>query len=1436
MYLIYDTETTGLPKNYKAPVSDSDNWPRLVQIAWQLHDASGKLISNANYIVKPDGFEIPFNAVKVHGISTERAQNEGYDLEWVLAEFEKDVAKTDWIIGHNIEFDNNIMGAEFYRKDTPTALMDKTIVDTKDESTNYCAIPGGRGGQFKWPTLTELHQKLFGVGFDDAHDAAYDVAATTKCFFGLLKEKVITPIDKRDPATIEYEEPKLDVANFKAEPAIKTGAKDILKKAAKVDVDQLTDTPFSHLHCHSQYSVLQATSQITEMVSAAKEMGMPAIAITDHGNMMAAFHFVKAALAEDIKPIVGCEFNICKDRTNKQQKDDGFQSVLLAKNKNGYHNLAKLASTAFVEGFYYVPRIDKDILVQYKEDVIATTGGLWGEIPYLLLNFGEAEAEEAFLWWKEQFGEDFYVELNRHGVEEEEIVNKTLIKFAKKHNVKYFAANNTYYSSKEDAKAHDILLCVKDGDKVDTPKKYIGKRGREFRFGFPNDEFYIKSPDEMKALFADYPEAIETTFEIVEKCESYKLAREVLLPKFEIPEEFQDERDNDDPTLKIGENNYLKHLTYEGAKKRYAEITPEIQERLDFELETIKMTGYPGYFLIVQDFCNAARDMDVSVGPGRGSAAGSAVAYCIGITNVDPIEYDLLFERFLNPDRVSLPDIDIDFDDEGRQRVIDYVIDKYGANQVAQIITYGTMAAKSAIRDTARVLDLPLPEADRLAKLVPDIKLKKLFGLDDKGLADKLKNNPDSINMANQLKEIATGTNMEAKVVNQATILEGSVRNTGIHACGVIITPDDITNFVPVALAKDSDMYCTQFDNSVVESAGLLKMDFLGLKTLTLIKDTCKIVKQRHNIELNPDEFPIDDAPTYELFQRGETVGIFQYESPGMQKYMRELKPTVFADLIAMNALYRPGPLEYIPSFIRRKHGVEEIEYDLPDMEEFLKETYGITVYQEQVMLLSQKLAGFTKGEADVLRKAMGKKILSLLAELKPKFVGQAAEKGHPKDVLEKIWKDWEAFASYAFNKSHSTCYAWVAYQTAYLKAHYPAEYMAAVLSNNMNDIKTVTFFMEECRRMGIEVLGPDVNESHFDFAVNDQGQVRFGLGAIKGSGEAAVEAIIQEREENGHYTDLFEFGKRINLRAVNKKTFECLAMAGAFDCFSQYHRRQFLDAPDGDITLVEKVVRYGNKIQQEASSAQASLFGGSSAVDFAPPKAPDIEPYSELEKLRIEKEVVGLYITGHPLDQFKMEIENFCTCTLDAIANYKNRDITVGGIVTAVRNGQTKTGKSFGVITIEDFNSNIELFVMGKTYLENAHFFKMGEFLCVKGRVELDWRKQKEMKENPNVETSDSDWQLKATFFSLLSDLRENNCKGIQLKLDLEFLDEHLLNNIAIACEEHGGNLDLKITLIDKENNLLVDTLSRKFRVAPDDELFEKFNAIHGCECKVLS
>ncbi|MFC2176540.1 DNA polymerase III subunit alpha, partial [Bacteroidota bacterium] len=899
MYLIYDTETTGLPKDYNAPITDAENWPRLVQLAWQLHAADGSLIESDNFIVKPNGFDIPYNSEQVHGISTQKALAEGIPLQEALDRFTAILAKTKIVAGHNIEFDINIMGAEYMRMGDSAPIMHLPAIDTKNESTDFCAIPGGRGGKFKWPKLTELHIKLFDEAFDEAHNAAADVAATARCFLELIRLKVI-PVKKTGLTPEQFQTFESVNSNPFQTEDIDVGNQVAASKKTAVSQDKTSAVKtaithnFAHLHCHSQYSVLQSTIQIKNLVARAVEYGMPAVALTDHANMFGTFHFVSAIegankeiddwnakiesgetqgdLKESIKGIVGCEFYVTDNHTDKTRQNNGAQTVLLAKNKSGYHNLAKLSSISYADGFYYVPRIDKALLVQYKGDLIVSTGGAGGEVPNLILNVGEKQAEEAFLWYKEHFGEDFYVELINHGTEGEKRVNQVLIEFAKKHDVKYFPSNNVYYLNQKDQRAHDILCCLKEGVKIDEES-----RGRDYiKRIFPNDQFYFKSQNEMKQIFADFPEAFETITEIVDKIEPFRLKQDVLLPVFNIPEEFKNSEDIKD-SGKRGENAYLRHLTYEGAKKRYGEITPELTERIDFELQTIANSGYPGYFLIVQDFTSEARKMGVAVGPGRGSAAGSVVAYSIGITNVDPIKYDLLFERFLNPDRVSLPDIDIDFDDEGRGKIIDWVVAKYGKNQVAQIITYGSMAAKSAIRDTARVLDLPLFEADKIAKLIPDISLAKIFGLDEKELKSKLNGDSDRMAQADELKRLAGGNDEIAKVINEARVLEGSIRNTGTHACGVIITPDDITNHIPVTTAKDSELSITQFDNSVVESSGMLKMDFLGLKTLTIIRDAIRLVKDRHGIDINPDEIPLDDEKTYQLYQKGHTNGTFQF-------------------------------------------------------------------------------------------------------------------------------------------------------------------------------------------------------------------------------------------------------------------------------------------------------------------------------------------------------------------------------------------------------------------------------------------------------------------------------------------------------------------------------------------------------------------------------
>ena len=1471
MYLIFDTETTGLPRNDKAPVSDTENWPRVVQLAWQLHDGLGKLVEHKDYLIKPEGFSIPYKSEQVHGISTELANEKGVPLLSVLEEFQQVVERAKFVVGHYLGFDISVMGCEFYRAEMESGVLQTPVLDTCTKSTaELCQLPGGKGGRFKLPSLIELHQHLFGQPFGEAHNATADVEATARCFLELIRRNRFTNselqqesgyLDKFvehngspfDPIGIKHlnlkkESERVRISQNSGKGEYETPVINIGK-----NLEELKDIQFSHLHNHTQFSILQSTTEVKTLVKKAVDHNMPAVALTDSGNMMAAFHFVSAAEKHNnglkiqldqceeelqaindpeqragvrkkikainekrIKPIIGCELNVCKDRLDKSYQDNGSKVLFLAKNKAGYRNLSKLSSLGFVEGFYYVPRVDKKIIQELKGNLIVTTGGLGGEIPNLILNYGKEQAEEAFVWWKDQFGEDFYVELIRHDLEEERRVNQILLEFAERYNVKFFASNNTFYPNKEEADAHDILLCVKDGEKKGTP---IGK-GRGFRYGFPNDQYYFKSQEEMKELFVDLPEAIITIEEIVGKCEAYSLSSQVLLPGFDIPERFQHKQDIEDDG-KRGENAYLRHLTYEGAAKRYGELTDAIIERLDFELSVIANTGYPGYFLIVQDFIAEARKMGVSVGPGRGSAAGSAVAYCTGITNIDPIKYDLLFERFLNPDRVSMPDIDIDFDDEGRGKVIQYVIEKYGSSQVAQIITYGTMAAKSSIRDTGRVLDLPLPDTDRVAKLVPDIKLGKLFGLDDDKLKENL--NAEQLVKAKELKQISNGTGLEAEVVNQARLLEGSIRNVGIHACGVIITPSDIREFVPVAISKDANLWCTQFDNSVVESAGLLKMDFLGLKTLTLIKDTLKIVKARDGIEIDIEGIPLDDEKTYELFQKGETVGIFQYESPGMQKHLKSLKPTVFADLIAMNALYRPGPLEYIPSFIKRKHGVEEIVYDLEACKEYLEETYGITVYQEQVMLLSQSLAGFTKGEADTLRKAMGKKKFDLLSKLKPKFLDQGGDRGHDREILEKIWTDWEAFASYAFNKSHSTCYAWIAYQTAYLKANYPAAYMASVLSNNMNDIKTVSAFMEECKRMGLQVLGPDVNESYYKFAVNKEGAIRFGLGAIKNVGESAVKALTEERKKNGLFESIYDLVQRVELRSLNRQAMEGMALGGGFDSFNVYHRAQFFAKDEKGLTIIDHLRKFGAAVQAQLD-APPDLFGNAVDVQLAKPKASYAEPWTAMEKLTREKEVVGIYISGHPLDDFQLELKNLCRGTLmhlnHDLTKLANQELLIAGIVIATEHRMTKTGKPFGTMEVEDKTDNYKFFLWSEDYLKLKHFLVDCSLLMIRGKVQKrKWSKD------------DKELEFKIHGLELLAEAREKMTKVLNLRMVCDGINDEFVKKLHEILSEYPGECQLKVKLVDTVDNIVVEMPVRKGGVKVSNELLQKIDSLGGVD-----
>lgn len=1085
---------------------------------------------------------------------------------------------------------------------------------------------------------------------------------------------------------------------------------------------------FSHLHVHTQYSLLDGAADIKNLIKKAKDDGMPAVAITDHGNMFGVFDFYQATKSQGILPVIGCEFYLVEDRFQKTfgqgKKDKRYHQLLLAKNQKGYENLSKLCSLGYLEGLYSkYPRIDKELLKQYKEGLIATSCCIGAEIPQAILFKGEEEAEKLFVEWHSLFGDDFYVELQRHnlcnidntGLDQED-VNQTLIKFARKYQVPIIATNDSHYIDQDDANAHDILLCINTGEFQSTPKATNEESGKGYRFGFPNDQFFFKSQQQMEDLFADIPEAIDNTNLLISTIEPPQLARDIVLPNYGLPAGFNDQKE------------YLTHLAYEGCRRKYGGTIPlNVEERLKFELGTICSSGYEGYFLIVQDFTSAAREMGVWVGPGRGSAAGSLVAYALGITNVDPVKYDLLFERFLNPERVSMPDVDIDFDDQGRDRVIDYVAKKYGERRIAQIITYGTMAAKSAIRDVGRVLQYPLPQTDRLAKLVPgSLGFKTLLHADPDQLAKDDSNNlkPEEIDQIRELQQVYKGNDIAAKVLRDAEKLEGSVRNTGVHACGIIIAPKDIDEVVPVARSKDSPWMQVQYDVNQIEKAGLLKMDFLGLSTLSILKDAIQLIRDTTGDEIVLDDIPLDDLKTYELFQRGETNGIFQFESPGMQKYMRDLKPTQFGDLIAMNALYRPGPMKYIPEFVDRKHGKKPVIYDLPEMEEYLKETYGITVYQEQVMLLSQKIGGFSKGKADMLRKAMGKKDKNLIDTLKTDFMSGAIEKGFPEKVLEKIYSDWEEFAQYAFNKSHSTCYAVIAFHTAFLKAHYPAQFMSAVLKSNMGDIKKITFYMEECNRMGIKVLGPDINESRSAFSVTQNNEIRFGLSAVKGVGEGAVEEILQNREKNGPFTSIFDLTSRINLRSINRRTLESMAKAGVFDFDSRYHRAQYVATDESNATGVELAVRYGQKVQADKISGQTSLFGGGGESSLPQePKLPHVEPFGLMDELKQEEELIGIYLSKHPLDDHKFSYnllkKNSVKELQMSIEANERMEFRVMGMVTSSREVISQKGNPYGRMTLLDYSGNIELSLFSKDYINNKALLSKDYILLIQGVVE---------------------------------------------------------------------------------------------------------------------
>ncbi len=1166
---------------------------------------------------------------------------------------------------------------------------------------------------------------------------------------------------------------------------------------------------FVHLHCHTQYSLLDGATSIPAMMEKAKQDGQKGVALTDHGNMFGAFKFVAEAQKNDLKPIVGCEFYMVENRhrrsfsRNAGETDLRYHQLLLAKNQKGYENLSKLTSLGYIEGLYgKYPRIDKELLEQYHEGIIATSCCIGAEIPQAILHKNYEKAEQLIRWYLDLFGEDFYIEIQRHrglenidgtGVSQED-VNQKLLEYARKYHIKTIVTNDSHYLEEEDWQPHDLLLCVNTNSQVEDEK----------RFKFPSSDFYFKTKDEMGRLFSDLPEAVDNTIEIYDKVEPLNLKRDVLMPAFPIPEGFPSQAD------------YLRHLTYEGAKKRYGELSAQIRERIEFELNTIIGSHYEGYFLIVQDFTTVARQLGVWVGPGRGSAAGSAVAYCLGITNIDPIRYNLLFERFLNPERISMPDIDIDFDDEGRQKVIDYVVDKYGKNQVAQIITYGTMAAKMAIRDVGRVLGVPLDVVDGVAKTYPNHAKASLRSiLQAKDIEQKLKEDlpAEELDKAYRIRKMAEQDDQIGKMLQMAKKLEGSVRNTGIHACGIVITPDEITKYVPVTVAKNSDLLVTQFDNDVAEDAGLLKMDFLGLRTLSIIKDAARLVEERHGIKINPDEIPLDEPKVYELFQRGETIGLFQYESQGMQKHLRELVPDKFEDLIAMNALYRPGPMAKIPDFIARKHGRQKITYDLPEMEELLKETYGITVYQEQVMLLSQKLAGFTKGQADSLRKAMGKKKKHLIDQMYPLFIEGGTKNGHPKEILDKIWKEWEAFASYAFNKSHSTCYAYLAYHTAYFKALYKEEYMASVLTHNKHDISKITFFLREAKRMGIKVLIPDINESQSDFSVNEEGHIRFGLSGIKGIGEGPVQTILEEREKNGPFKSLLDFTRRMPQGSLNKRVMESLANSGALDCFSELHRAQ-LFAPSGKYnSYIEHAIQYGLLYQREKQMAANSLFGSESAGMIPEPPVPQCEPWPLIEKLRREREVTGIFISGHPLDDYRIEVESLTSCTLAEAPQCKDQNLHLAGLVLKAEHRISKKGTGWGIFTLQDYSGTMEFRLFGESYQKFKSLLETGQVLYFEGRFQKNWKGE--------------EYEFRLQQVRLLESMGEELIKALELQIPISQLTEKNTKQLLQILNQHKGPQRLKLTFIDPVQRQALPMFSRKLKIKVNNELVNQLDQL---------
>ena len=1448
MFLIFDTETTGLPKNYNAPLTDFDNWPRLVQLAWQLHDDKGRLVENHNLLVKPDGFIIPIEVQVVHGISTEHATKYGLPLHEVLDTFLKSAEKAKYFVGHNIDFDLNIVGCEFLRDCGSNPLLAWPRVDTCTEKTaEFCKLPGGKGGKFKLPKLNEFHEILFGSKFDSAHNASADVQATARIFLELIRIGVLgrnempeseqffedfraANPDKIQPADIEITS-NYDAAEMEAE-----------RLEELREMGDYVPQHFTHLHVHSHYSILDGMSKVPDLVDKCIKNGMYSIALTDHGNMFGIKEFadyvnkvngkVKDKIKEQeallkkeeateeekqqaqaeieklkgqfFKPIYGIETYCAPVSIDKRdgRQDRGWHLILLAKNKQGYHSLCKLSSIAYTDGFYYNPRIDHSLLEKYHEGLICCSACLGGELPQKIMNGDMVGAGQTVMWFKNLFGDDYYIELQRHKTdkpggdttvyERQKEVNKVLLDLARKTNTKIIATNDVHFVEEEHAEAHDRLICLSTGKDLDDPS----------RMHYTKQE-WLKTPTEMGAIFSDIPEALENTQEIVDKVEAYSIDSDPIMPEFPIPKDFgtvesyrqkfteedlfneftrdehgkviMSQEDAEKKIKKLGgynrlyriklEADYLAKLTWEGAKMRYGDpLTDEQKERIIFELHVMKTMGFPGYFLIVSDYIRAARELD-------------------------------------------------------------WITKKYGKEKVAHIITYGTMAAKSAIQDVGRVQKVPLSEVAQIKSFIPD---REFDEASVKAVEGEVPKKMPKVNLKNcykyvkPLKDLLEGEDPNiSTMLTYASELEGTNRQIGIHACGVIIGASDLTDVAPVATIKDKetneDVVVTQYEGQVIENVGLIKMDFLGLKTLTLIKDALKNIKKTRGIDIDIDHIPIDDPQTYALYSAGNTIGTFQFESPGMQKYLRELQPSVIGDIIAMNALYRPGPMDNIPDFIARKQGRQEIKYDFACMEKYLKDTYGICVYQEQVMLLSRELANFTRGESDTLRKAMGKKQLAKMEELYGKFMKQGVEKltkterlpeEEVRKRLEKIWEEWKKFASYAFNKSHAACYSWVSYQTAYLKAHYPAEFMAAVLNNELGDIKQVTFMMEECKRMRLEVLGPDVNESEYEFSVNDKGQIRFGMGGIRNVGEAAISGIIEERTANGKFKDFTDFLLRCADKGVNRRALESMDTAGCFDSFPNFHRAMLFYMPMNDsVPFSERALRMVASYNERKNSAQMDLFGmggSDGAVEALTLPLPDCERWSKLKELQMELESIGFYISSHPMDSFKIPLKFFTNTTVEAMKTamtnpekYNGFSVRLGGQITKAEHAVSKNNVPYGRFTIEDKTGAFTFGLFKENYLNFKNLLVEGQFVLVIGTLSAPFWKGKEPDAVPK------DLELRVSEVRLLDSLLENTGKRVVFKLDVAQMNAEAIESFIKIIKEHPGKQSYGVHLYDSLTNM---------------------------------